>query len=195
MKQGRWKADGKRAWSVGEVDLCGTQVADVLAPAGCSSLYTLYLGGMGVTDVLALAGCSSLHTLMLNSTRVTDVSALVGCSSLHTLCLCHMGGDGCVGAGGLLQPAHTRSRQHRGDGCVCAGGLIQPAHALSGRHRGDGCVGAGPRQAADVVRQPLSRDAVTPADSSLHTLNLDRTGVRCWRAAPACTNSTLVVQG
>ena len=34
--------------------------------------------GTQVADVSALAGCSSLHTLNLHRTQVTDVSALAG---------------------------------------------------------------------------------------------------------------------
>ena len=66
-----------------------------------------------MTDVSALAGCSSLHTLDLSGTGVTDVSALAGCSSLHTLNLQHTG-DGCVGTGGLLEPAHAQRRASQG---------------------------------------------------------------------------------
>ena len=61
LEQECWAAEGKRAWSVGEVDLRGTQVTDVSALVGCSSLHTLYLNSTGVTDVLRAALLLSLR--------------------------------------------------------------------------------------------------------------------------------------
>ena len=80
LQKGRWAADRKRAWKVGELDLRNTRVTKgaLSTLEGCSSLHTLSLRGTAVTKVSALAGCSSLHTLDLGCTGVTDVSALAG---------------------------------------------------------------------------------------------------------------------
>ena len=43
LDQGRWSADGHRAWSISELDFGFTQVRDLSALVGCSSLRTLDL--------------------------------------------------------------------------------------------------------------------------------------------------------
>ncbi|WP_092960999.1 leucine-rich repeat domain-containing protein [Falsiroseomonas stagni] len=68
-----------------ELDLSGTQIADLSPLSGLSSLQSLDLMGTQVADVSPLSGLSSLQSLTLKSTQVADVSPLSGLSSLQSL--------------------------------------------------------------------------------------------------------------
>jgi len=69
------------------LDLSSTQVSDISALSGLSSLQRLYLSSTQVSDVSALSNLSSLQELYLSSTQVRDVWALSSLSSLIRLYL------------------------------------------------------------------------------------------------------------
>jgi hypothetical protein len=72
-------------WRTVSLDLSGTQVSDVGALSGLTSLQELDLSGTQVRDVGALSGLTNLQSLNLSFTQVNDVGALAGLTNLQTL--------------------------------------------------------------------------------------------------------------
>ena len=62
LANGRWAADNKRAWAVGELNLSCQEVSDLSVLVG-SRVHTLNLAHTRVMDVFALAGCPHLRNL------------------------------------------------------------------------------------------------------------------------------------
>ena len=73
--------------TVKELNLAGTEIADLSLLAGFTQLRTLVVWSTKVSDVSALAGLTQLQLLALLNTAVSDVSALAGLTQLQGLYL------------------------------------------------------------------------------------------------------------